>query len=288
MKTIWKLTLTFAIIGIALFLGYNRFKEYINNPWTRDGQVRTQVIQVAPRVSGMVINIAVKDNDFVEKGSLLFEIDPLQYKIKLKQAKARLQRTLESAKGSKIEYDRVKRIYSKDKGAISKKDYDQKEVNYYKSLSSIESSKESLENAKLQLSYTKVYAEVEGYISNINFQLGTQAVVNHPILALVDSSAYWVFGYFREDAIVDIEVGDTAKVILLAYPNTPIDAEVESIGWGISHADGNPGSNLLPSIQPVFHWIRLAQRIPVRIKLGKLPENMHLRFGLSASVVILK
>ncbi|MEA1982359.1 MAG: HlyD family secretion protein [Campylobacterota bacterium] len=288
MKTIWKLTLTFAIIGIALFLGYNRFKEYINNPWTRDGQVRTQVIQVAPRVSGMVINIAVKDNDFVEKGSLLFEIDPSQYKIKLKQAKARLQRTLESAKGSKIEYDRVKRIYSKDKGAISKKDYDQKEVNYYKSLSSIESSKESLENAKLQLSYTKVYAEVEGYISNINFQLGTQAVVNHPILALVDSNAYWVFGYFREDAIVDIEVGDTAKVILLAYPNTPIDAEVESIGWGVSHADGNPGSNLLPSIQPVFHWIRLAQRIPVRIKLGKLPENMHLRFGLSASVVILK
>ncbi|MEA2111620.1 MAG: HlyD family secretion protein [Campylobacterota bacterium] len=288
LKILLKLSLTVLIIGAALLYGYDRFKAYIENPWTRDGQVRTQVIQVSPRVSGMVTNIHVKDNQFVKAGDLLFEIDPSQYKIKVQQSKARLQRTQEAAKGSKIEYRRVKSIYAKDRGAVSQKDLSRNEVNYYKSLADIDSSKEALNTAKLNLSYTKVYAEVDGYVSNINFQLGTQAVANHPILALVDANAYWVFGFFRENAIPNIKVGDSAKVTLLAYPDIALSGEVESIAWGISHSDGNPGSNLLPSVKPVFQWIRLAQRIPVRIKLDKLPENVKLRFGLTASVMIMK
>ncbi|HIP18714.1 MAG TPA: HlyD family secretion protein [Sulfurovum sp.] len=288
MKKIIKISLTLAIIGIALFFAYNKYKAYIDNPWTRDGQVRTQVIQVTPRVNGMVTKIHVVDNQKVKTGDLLFEIDPSQYQVKLKQAEARLQRTKEAARGTKIEYERVKNIYSKDKGAVSQKDLVRNETNYYKSLADIDSSTEAVNTAKLNLSYTKVFAEVDGYVSNINFQIGSQAVANQPILALVDENAYWVFGFFREDAIPNVEVGDTAKVTLLAYPDTPISGKVESIAWGISHSDGNPGSNLLPSVKPVFQWIRLAQRIPVRIKLNKLPEDVKLRFGLTASVMILK
>ena len=288
MKKIIKISLTLAIIGIALLFAYNKYKAYIDNPWTRDGQVRTQVIQVTPRVNGMVTKIHVVDNQKVKTGDLLFEIDPSQYQVKLKQAEARLQRTKEAAKGTKIEYERVKNIYSKDKGAVSQKDLVRNETNYYKSLADIDSSTEAVNTAKLNLSYTKVFAEVDGYVSNINFQIGSQAVANQPILALVDEKAYWVFGFFREDAIPNVEVGDTAKVTLLAYPDTPISGKVESIAWGISHSDGNPGSNLLPSVKPVFQWIRLAQRIPVRIKLNKLPEDVKLRFGLTASVMILK
>jgi len=288
MKKIIKISLTLAIIGIALLFAYNKYKAYIDNPWTRDGQVRTQVIQVTPRVNGMVTKIHVVDNQKVKTGDLLFEIDPSQYQVKLKQAEARLQRTKEAAKGTKIEYERVKNIYSKDKGAVSQKDLVRNETNYYKSLADIDSSTEAVNTAKLNLSYTKVFAEVDGYVSNINFQIGSQAVANQPILALVDENAYWVFGFFREDAIPNVEVGDTAKVTLLAYPDTPISGKVESIAWGISHSDGNPGSNLLPSVKPVFQWIRLAQRIPVRIKLNKLPEDVKLRFGLTASVMILK
>ena len=141
--------------------------------------------------------------------------------------------------------------------------------------------------AKLNLTYTKVYAEVDGYVSNINFQIGSQAVANQPILALVDVNSYWVFGFFREDAIPNVHVGDKAKVTLLAYPDIVLSGKVESIAWGISHSDGNPGNNLLPSVKPVFQWIRLAQRIPVRIKLDTLPENVKLRFGLTASVMVL-
>jgi len=288
MKKIIKLLLTLAILGAAGFFVYNKYRAYIDNPWTRDGQVRTQVIQVTPRVNGMVIKIHVVDNQQVKTGDLLFEIDPSQYQVTLKQAEARLQRTRESAKGTKIEYDRVKGIYDKDKGAVSQKDLVRNETNYYKSLASIDSAEETVNTSKLNLSYTKVFAEVDGYVSNINFQIGSQATANQAILALVDENSYWVFGYFREGAIPEIEVGDTAMVTLLAYPDTPLSGKVESIAWGIAHSDGNPGVNLLPSVQPVFQWIRLAQRIPVRIKLDKLPEDVKLRFGLTASVMVLK
>lgn len=288
MKKIIKIVLTLAILGAAAFFGYNKYKEYIENPWTRDGQVRTQVIQVTPRVNGMVTKIHVVDNQKVKTGDLLFEIDPSQYQVKVDQSKARLQRTLEAAKGTKIEYERVQKIYARDKGAVSQKDMVRNETNYYKSLADIDSSTEALNTAKLNLSYTKVFAEVDGYVSNINFQIGSQAASSKPILALVDENSYWVFGFFREDAIPEVEVGDEARVTLLAYPDTPLNGKVESIAWGIAHSDGNPGNNLLPSVKPVFQWIRLAQRIPVRIKLDKLPENVKLRFGLTASVMVLK
>jgi multidrug resistance efflux pump len=132
-----------------------------------------------------------------------------------------------------------------------------------------------------------VYASVDGYVSNINFQIGSQAVGNKPILALVDSNSFWVFGYFRESMLEEIHIGDKTMVTLMAHKDKPLSGVVESIGWGIAHADGNPGANLLPSIKPVFQWIRLAQRIPVRIKLDKLPDGVKLRFGLTASVKII-
>jgi len=287
-KKLLKTLLTLTILGIALFFTYNKYIEYIENPWTRDGQVRTQVIQITPRVNGMVTKIYIVDNQRVKTGDILFEIDPSQYRVKLNQAKAKLTRAKEAAKGTKIEFERVKNIYSKDKGAVSQKDLVRNETNYYKSLASIDSAKEQVNAAKLNLSYTKVFAKIDGYVSNINFQVGSQASANKPILALVDENSFWIFGFFREDNIPNVKIGDVAKVTLLAYPDTPLSGKVESIAWGIAHSDGNPGNNLLPSVKPVFQWIRLAQRIPVRIKLDKLPKNVKLRFGLTASVMILK
>jgi len=286
MKTLIKLLVTLTVIAAAAYVGYEKYKTYYENPWTRDGQVRTQVIQIAPRVTGMVTKIHVSDNQKVRKGDLLFEIDPSQYELKVKQAQARLRRTLEAAKGTKIEYERVKSIYQKDPGAVSQKDLVRNETAYFKSLADIDSATEALNAAKLNLTYTKIYASVDGYVSNINFQVGTQATANKPMMALVDENAFWVFGFFKEDDMAQIEIGDEAVVTLLAYPDTPLYGKVESIAWGISHTDGNPGANLLPQVKPVFQWIRLAQRIPVRIRLDDVPENIKLRFGLTASVMV--
>ncbi|HHB74927.1 MAG TPA: HlyD family secretion protein [Desulfobulbus sp.] len=282
----FKLLVTLIILGTALFFGYRKYETYTENPWTRDGQVRTQVVQVSPRVTGLVTGIHVVDNQRVKKGDLLFEIDPSLYRIKVEQARAHLRRTLESAKGIRIEYERVKRIYKQDRGAVSQRVLVSNETGYYKSLADIDSAKEALKAAELNLTYTKVYAEVDGYVSNINFQVGSPATANKPILALVDENSFWVFGFFKEDDIPEVEVGDRAVITLLAYPDTPLFGRVESIAWGISHADGNPGGNLLPSVKPVFQWIRLAQRIPVRVRLDPLPDGIKLRFGLTASVMI--
>jgi len=282
-----KILLSIVLFGSAIYFAMQKYDDYFANPWTRDGQVRAQVVQVAARVSGMVTKINIIDNEFVKKGRLLFEIDKEPFLIQIAQTKADLRREKANLRGSKIEYDRVRTIFKKDKGAVSQRDLNRREVDYLKALAKIDSLNETLNSAKLNLEFTNIYASVDGYVSNINFQVGSQAVANQPILALVDSSSFWVFGYFRESMLENIHIGDKTEVTLMAYSNTPISGEVESIGWGIAHSDGNPGANLLPSIKPVFQWIRLAQRIPVRVKLDELPEGVELRFGLTASVKIL-
>ena len=279
-------TVNIIVIAIVAWFAYQAFNEYIHNPWTRDGQVRGQVIQVAPRVSGMVTKIHVIDNQYVSQGDLLFELDPEPFEIAIGQAKANLQRAHISSKSSKIEFDRLREIFAKDPGAISQKDLNRREANYLQSLAQIDVAKESLRGAKLNLGYTLIHAPVDGYVSNLDFQIGTQSVANTPIMALVDSNSFWVFGYFRESQVGKFQIGDPARVTLMAYPDTPLEGRVESLGWGIAPSDGNTGVKLLPSIKPVFQWIRLAQRIPVRIKLENVPETVELRFGLTASVMV--
>jgi RND family efflux transporter MFP subunit len=279
-------TINLAVIAVIAFYAYQFFEDYITNPWTRNGQVRGHVIQIAPRVSGMVTHIEVIDNQFVTSGDLLFDIDDEPFVIAIAQAQANLERAKISSRSAKIEYDRLQEIFAKDAGAVSQKDLVRREANYLGSISQIDIAQEQLRSAKLNLTYTQVLAPVDGYVSNINFQIGTQAITNSPILALVDSDSFWVFGYFRESQIGEFAIGDKARVTLMAYPERPLQGHVESLGWGIAPSDGTVGYNLLPSIKPVFQWIRLAQRIPVRIKLDEVPEGVELRFGLTASVMI--
>ncbi len=289
LKSVKKLifvTVNLVVIALAAYLGYLKFEDYFANPWTRNGQVRAQVIQVAPRVTGMVVHIGVIDNQFVNAADLLFRIDPEPFVIRIAQAESDLERQKISSRGAKIEFDRVREIYGKDPGAISEKDLNRREVNYLQSLSRIEVAEEQLKAAKLDLQFTNVHASVDGFVSNINFQIGSQAVANQPILALVDSNSFWVFGYFRENQLNQFKIGDKAKVTLMAYPDRPLDGTVESIGWGIAPQDGNAGANLLPSINPVFQWIRLAQRMPVRVILDRPPKGVELRVGMTASVMI--
>jgi len=285
-KKLFVIALNILIIGGAIYLGYQKYEEYFNNPWTRDGQVRANIIKVAPRVSGPIVNVAVNDNQFVRKGDLLFQIDPSTYAISLSQAEVSLERSKVSSRGKKIEYDRLLDIRAKDKGAVSHKDLVRRQITYEESLLQIKSAEEQLKAAKLNMGFTNVHASVDGYVSNVDIRNGTQAVANQPLIALVDSNSFWVFGYFRENQLEQIQIGSKAKVTLMAHPDKPIDAVVESLGWGIAPKDGTVGYNLLPNVNPVFQWIRLAQRIPVRIALNELPEGVALRFGLSASIMV--
>ncbi|MEF1310724.1 HlyD family secretion protein [Vibrio mytili] len=287
MKKLFVIALNLVILGGAAWLGYQKFDEYFNNPWTRDGQVRANVIKVAPRVSGPIVNVAIQDNQEVNAGDLLFEIDPTTYEVALSQAEVGLERAKVNARGKQIEYERLKDIRTKDRGAVSHKDLIRREIAYEESLLQIKSAEEQLKSAKLNLGFTKVYATVDGFVSNLDIRNGTQAVANQPLLALIDKNSFWVFGFFRENQLTQIKSGNSARVTLMSHPDTPIDGTVDSIGWGIAPRDGTVGYNLLPNVNPVFQWIRLAQRIPVRVSLKELPEGVELRFGLSASIMVM-
>lgn len=273
-------------MGGAICLGYSKYQEYFNNPWTRDGQVRANVIKVAPRVSGPIVNVNIKDNQFVHQGDLLFEIDPTTYSVAIGQTKVSIEQAKNNAYGKQVEYERVQEMRKRDPGSVSHKDLIRKEVAYTQAQLQIEAAEQQLKSAQLNLKYTKVYAAVDGYVSNVDIRKGTQAVANQPLLALVDVNSFWVFGYFRENQLDNIQPGSKATVTLMAHPDTPLDAHVESIGWGIAPTDGTVGYNLLPTVNPVFQWIRLAQRIPVKVMIDDLPNDIHLRFGLTASVMV--
>jgi RND family efflux transporter MFP subunit len=270
-------------VGVALY----KYRVYVTNPWTRDGQVRAQVIQITPRVSGPIVNLPIKDNQLVKAGDVLFEIDPRTFKSAVKEDQANLQTAQVNVDEAKDLADRARRVRKQDRGAMSQQAVTQKENALRAAQAKVLNVQATLEDAQLDLEFTQVKAPVDGYVTNLNLRLGSQAVENEAALALVDINSYWVHGYFRENYIEDIREGDRAIVTLMTYRDTPLEGRVDSLGWGIAQDDGSTGFDLLPTISPTFEWIRLAQRVPVRVHLLEVPADVKLRVGTTASVLVI-
>ena len=361
MKNFLKKLFTLSLIAIAatvVVLLFMKFWDYVVNPWTRDGQVAANVVQVAPRISAPIINLPIRENQYVKAGDLLFEIDPRTFKAALDQARAELEDTGDNVKALERQVDvsranvkstettieeakrsisqlqatviqntaeliRQKRLIKSK--ATSQRNLEEAQAGYDVSIQQEFSAKASLVGAKASLleseaslakaeaqlgaigdnnaqvktalaalrtaelnyEFTKVYAPVNGYVTNINIRVGTQAVANQPLLALVDTDSFWISGFFQEDDIRDIDINDTAIVTLMTYSNVPLTGKVDSLAWGISQSDGSTGFELLPTINPTFEWIRLAERVPVRIYLDPLPEGIKLRMGTTCSVMVI-
>ncbi len=150
-----------------------------------------------------------------------------------------------------------------------------------------QTAKARVHSAHLALEFTTVVAPVNGYVTNLNLRLGDHATANKAALALVDTDSYWIYGFFKESYLADISPGDKALVTLMTYPDKPIEGHVEGKGWGVWQKDGSTAQELLPYVGATFEWIRLAQRVPVRIHLEELPDEVKLRMGTTASVVVL-
>jgi multidrug resistance efflux pump len=359
MKTKQNYFLTGVIVLIAVAVVLLKYWNYLTNPWTRNGQVQANVIEIAPRVSGPIVTLPIKDNQFVRAGDLLFEIDPRTYQASLDQARAQLDQTggdvealAKKVDSARAEVEVARASISQAKSAIAQADaalaknkaelerqqsllpkkatsqkaveraqavYDvtleekkvaqaallQAESNLLKaqaglaeaqaklgalgdSNAHLRQAKASLEQAQLNLEFTKIWAPTDGYVTNIRLGIGSHVVANQPALALVDTASFWVDGYFKENSIAGVTSGDRAVVTLMTYPNRPLEGVVDSIGWGIFQQDGSTGQNLLPKVSPTFEWIRLAQRIPVRIRLVNIPAEIKLRIGTTCSVLIKK
>ncbi len=287
MTKLKQIGLTSIVVLIAVGVVLYKYWDYVTNPWTRDGQVRAQVILINPRVSGPIVDLPIVDNQSVRAGDLLFQIDPRTFEAAVKQAEANLQAAQVQEDEAKDKADRAVRIRKRDRGAMSEQEVIKKQNTLRAAQAAVLSRQATLEDARLDLEFTRVRAPVDGYVTNLNLRLGSQAVANQPSLALVDANSFWVHGFFKENYIADMRPGDRAIVTLMSYPDMPLNGRVDSLGWGLAQADGSTGYNLLPTISPTFEWIRLAQRIPVRVHLTNVPEEIKLRVGTTASVLVM-
>ncbi|HED18493.1 MAG TPA: HlyD family secretion protein [Gammaproteobacteria bacterium] len=279
--------ITLGAIILAGFVLAGMFREYLFHPWTRDGHVRAQIIKITPRVGGPIVDLPVEDNQAVKKGELLFSIDPRTYALAVEQAEAKLKQARASKRVKEDQARRARILYKKDKGAISEQSLVRKDNALLVALADVDVAEANLHATYLDREFTEVRAPVDGYVTNLLLRYGSQTVANQPALALVDINSFWVHGFFKETQIRNIRPGNKAVIKLMSYPDTPLDGVVESIGWGIAQQDGAPGADLLPAIKPSFDWIRLAQRIPVRIRLTHIPEEVELRVGTTASVFVI-
>ena len=287
MKNYQKYLFTGFFFIIAAALVIYKYWDYVINPWTRNGQVRAQVVQIAPRVTGPIVKLPIKDNQVVKAGDLLFEIDPRTFKATVNQSRAELRSAKVRELNAKEEAQRAERIRIRNPGAMSEEELENKKNKQRDAEASVLKFEAALEQAKLNLEFTLVKAPVDGYVTNLNLRLGSQAVADQPALALVDFNSFWIHGFFRENSIANIRKGDRAIVTLMTYPDKPLEGRVDSLGWGIAQEDGSTGHNLLPNISPTFEWIRLAQRIPVRVHLVSVPEDIELRVGTTCSVLVM-
>lgn len=289
-RIVWlipRIVITLSAVAIAVWILYDLYKDYLIYPWTRDGQVSAQVIQVTPRVTGPLVELPIKDNQWVKKGDLLFKVDASDYEAKVDHAVSALANAQAAAAEAEDAARRARRGHKKYSGIISEQKLFEAESEAKAAYAEMLAAKADLHGAKLNLSYTKVYAPVDGFITHLRLRKGSQAVANQSMLALVDTESFWIDAFFKETLMENIQPGDKAIVKLMSYPDKPIEGVVDSIGWGVAQSDGSPGYLGLPDIEPSFDWIRLAQRIPVRVHIGELPPGVILRVGTTATVIVL-
>ena len=284
--SILRYLVTLAAVVVAGLVLASMYQEYLFHPWTRDGHVRAQVIKITPRVGGPIVELPIHDNQAVAEGDLRFWIDPRTYELAVVLAEAKLKQSLASEIVREDQAKRARDLHSKDKGAISEQSLVRKENDLLVARADVEVARANLHSAQLDLEFTEVRAPVAGYVTNLLLRNGSQTVANQPALALIDTGSFWVHGFFKETQIEHIRPGNKVVVKLMTYPDAPLEGVVESMGWGIAQQDGAPAADLLPSINPSFDWIRLAQRIPVRIRLTHVPEQVDLRVGTTASVFV--
>ena len=281
-----KVFITLGVVALALVAALLMYERYLTKPWTRDAYVRANVVGVAPRVAGPIVQIPVRDNQAVKKGDLLFQIDPRTFQATLDQAKGQLAQA--QAKLVDLEANAKRAVDLLAKNVISREQYDDQVQAFEAAKADVEAAQAAVENAQLNLDFTTVVSPVDGYLTNINTSPGTYVAAGEQLLALVDTSTFWVAAYFKETQINHVQPGDTVRITLMGHNGQPFEGEVVSTAWGIFVQDGSTvGNQMLPDVQQTVDWVRLPNRFPVRVQVTGEPP-VPLRIGQTASVAVVK
>ena len=275
-----RLLVTLAVVAAAAWAGLRLWDHYELEPWTRDGRVRANVVQIAPDVSGLVTAVPVQDNQSVAAGALLFEVDSARYALALRQAGS----VLAASKVALAQAQRENARNSDLGNLISQEVREQAASRVEAAQASVAQADVALAAARLNLERARVRAPADGLVTNLDMRTGSYALAGRAALALVDAKSFYVEGYFEETKLPRIHVGDRVRVTPMG--GTRLDGTVESIAAGIADRDRSTGTNLLPSVNPTFNWVRLAQRIPVRVKLDPLAAGTRLVAGETVTVQV--
>ncbi|MDG6093669.1 HlyD family secretion protein [Acetobacter sp. AN02] len=281
LRTLIRVLLTLAVVAVAIVLGITLWDTYMIAPWTRDGRVRVYVVDIAPEVSGTVVQIPVVDNQFVHRGDPLYVLDPVRFRLAIREAQARLDGALEDLK---LKQNDARRRMGLG-GIVSAEEQEVFNSSAATQIAAVDAARAALDVAKLNLQRSVLYSPVNGYVTNLNLRVGDYATAGTPRMAVIDSDSYWVYGYFEETKMWGVHVGDEARIKLMGYKDI-IPGHVISIARGINDTNGNPDKLGLQDVNPIFTWVRLAQRIPVRIHLDRVPESITLAAGMTATVSV--
>ncbi|WP_034294702.1 HlyD family secretion protein [Herbaspirillum sp. RV1423] len=280
-KSIFRFIITALIFLAAIFLAWSLWQHYMVSPWTRDGRVRADVVNLAPDVAGQVVDLPVRDNQLVHKGDLLMQIDPSRYQLALQQADAAVlarkadldMRRAQARRRADMDDLVVSRETREDAGSVVAA----ADAQYQVAIAQRNA-------ARLNLDRTRIYAPVDGYITNLNVRRGDYASAGAAKIAIIDSHSFWVYGYFEETKLPYVSVGDKAKIQLIN--GATLSGHVDSISRGIYDRDNPQSRELLADVNPTFNWVRLAQRIPVRIQIDEVPKDVLLAAGLTCTVTL--
>ena len=277
-----RMLLTLVVVVVAIAVAWQLWSYYMLEPWTRDGRVRADVVAVAADVSGLISDVFVHDNEKVSKGQQLFRIDQRRFQYALDQAKADVASRQPALDQAKRDLERAKSLTSV---AITVQQVEQRQQAVDVDQAQLDAANAALEVARLNLERSTVVAPVNGIVTNFDLLPGRYVNAGAAVFALIDSDTFRVEGYFEETKLRRIRIGEAATVKLIGDARV-LSGHVESIAYGIEDENRSTSSDLLALVNPTFSWVRLAQRIPVRIKLDNVPPDLLLVAGRTATVSI--
>ena len=275
-----RVLITIAMVAVAAVLGWQAWMAYMGSPWTRDGTVRAYVVTIAPEVAGQIVQLPVADNAFVRKGDLLMLIDPTNYAIAVKQAQAAVAQTKAVADNAHAEAVRRQQLNSI---AVTVEEVQTYVAQAQSAEAAYQQALANLDQARVNLKRTQVRSPVNGFVTNLTVQLGDYATVGQRQISVLNSESFWVDAYFEETAVHRIHEGDEATIKLMGY-RPLLRGRVTGLARGINVPNAEPDALGLPSVNPIFTFVRLAQRVPVRIKLEDIPKGLQLVAGMTATV----
>lgn len=273
---------TLLIAALAIIACWLVWNYYMQSPWTRDGKIRAEQVDITPQVSGSILTLNVKDNQFVRAGDVLFQIDPTPWKIAEMNADAKLAKAQSDLSRASHEVERRRGL---SQNFISAEDLDTANMTLKAAQANFDAAKAEREHARWQLAQTNVKAPVDGWVTNLSTRVGNYAAVGQPVFALIDSHSFYVVGYFEETKLRHIREGDRADVVLYS-DDKKLQGHVSSIGRAIHDQSLATDGKLVADIKPTIPWVRLAQRVPVRIELDALPADTVLVAGTTCTVSI--